>query len=85
MAQSFAEWVQGVHRVMLLAAGIGGVVVPILANRSEAPPELLRAGAVWLFVSVVIGIVMQWAGTEPRRLSFARPTLRPQPSAFSLR
>lgn len=55
-------WQQATSRIILLAAGVGAVVVPVLADRTQQASPSLRAGALWLFVCVAIGVVMQLVG-----------------------
>lgn len=81
--RSYSDWVEGIHRVMLMAAGIGGVIVPILANRAAVTAPL-RAGALYLFATVAIGVVMQFCGRYVMAftLSIYHATVRQQYQAI---
>jgi hypothetical protein len=52
-------WLEGVHRIVLLAAGIAGVVVPLLAEKTLSKTPPLHAGMIMMFWCVGSGVLVQ--------------------------
>ena len=83
--QGFRTRAESRYRFMLLAAGLVGIVAPLLARGTDlAETQLLRDGSIVLLIALVVGVVEEavdrlltrWVQRRLEAMSFADTALR---------